>query len=125
MTPEQVLVGAKALIADPAKWTKGALARRADGSEGSPALRSYYPGGPVMVDETLTCFCTFGAILRVAGDALATDSPSTIALGIFMRVNQRYENEPIGKFNDDPSTTHADIMLAFDKAIDYARTNRK
>lgn len=85
------LIAAKALIDTPEKWLKGKLAN-ADG-----------------------CFCAAGALKYAAGYGAGEvwDSPEYRAV----RGGIPDTKQEIPSFNDRPSTTHADIMALFDRAI--------
>lgn len=104
-----VLRKARELIARPEGWTKRANARDAR-------------GGIVGVGSgRATCFCAVGALwhadapnfhsVRALRDALESVLPAGVAI-------------EIEAFNDDPGTTHADVLALFDRAIaaEEART---
>lgn len=95
-TPRDILVKARELIADPAHWTKGEFGRDAHGNGIVPWLEGRKP----------VCYCSLGAILTVgdSGDEAA-------------RVLEKHMRDSITRFNDDPKTTHADVLAAFDRAI--------
>ena len=93
----EVLRAARAKIERPECWTKRALARDALG----------HPIRPEQ-DEAF-CYCTLGAICSVNGyQADAID---------FLRDFVPGKKRSLGDFNDDPRTTHADILALFDRAI--------
>lgn len=94
MTLHDDLVAAKALIADPARWVKD-------------------PG------ELGKCYCAVTAITGVFG-------ASRLGTSIHTRKRDAWEAlasalpegwGQVGIYNDDPTTTHADIMALFDRAI--------
>jgi hypothetical protein len=93
-----ILISAKDLISDPAKWTQNAPARDEKGKE-VPA-----------VSESATCWCTIGALHKVSeGEG-------------YMRFSDAYkalcDSSPSGMvahYNDEG--THADVMALFDRAI--------
>lgn len=95
------LIAAKALIDTPEKWIKGSLQNAEE-----------------------TCFCTYGAAAKVARtfphksgmDSLLTDALADALPDSFLPDPNGILS--IAQFNDDPSTTHADIMALFDRAID-------
>lgn len=100
LTPAEVLRRAKALIAEPEKWTKGENARDAAGNW-------------VWADSArAVCWCAQGAINAVAPDSLVA---LCNALGFVNRTAGVMSN--IVTLNDAPTTTHADIMALFDRAI--------
>ncbi len=100
MTPREILIAARALIAQPENWTKGAFALTSTGSLGRPG------------HEESTCFCVAGAILHT--------QPSTSVRQILKLIEKVLpgEFESVPDFNDDPHTTHADVLAAFDRAIE-------
>lgn len=86
------LIAAKALIADPMNWGQG---------------------------PDRDCFCILDAADDVSGkygDLFAAD-----LLGEFLPPGYEPDpsnwNHPVAQFNDDPATTHADIMAVYDRAI--------
>lgn len=91
-TVKENLIAAKALIDTPEKWGKEAYSPK--------------PG----------CFCALGAIAAVHESdpeqyIFVEDRALCAALGV-ARTAQ------VAEFNDDPATTHADIMALFQRAID-------
>lgn len=98
MTLKENLIRAKALITDPKNWIQGAFARDANGCLVSSD------------DPSAVCYCSIGAIkaLRLP----CNEQENTID----------YLYKSIGKlipdFNDE--NTHADVMAAWDKAIEKA-----
>lgn len=91
------LRAAKALISDPKNWCKG----------------HYHDRGR---------FCAFGAC-RAAVRAAHPDLTAEDTAYRAFRVGQRLQ-EVTGKWptnwNDEKTTTHADVMAAFDRAIEKA-----
>ena len=109
MTPKEVLIKAKALIADRRNWIQGMEARAASGQ-------------PLPPEHPSACrFCSIGAVERVLAPLPAAEH---------YRVKEQTLNEieshittsaVIGKlwrFND--SHTHEGVMALFDKAIKEA-----
>lgn len=97
------LRSARALIEKPEAWTKGELARNASGSPTSSKA------------PDAVCFCAEGAVRRAVPDnhrfAYACDALVDVTASeadIFI---------PVSAINDDPNTTHADILALFDRAI--------
>lgn len=86
-----VLLKTRDLLIRPERWTKGALARDAQGV-------------PCNVhDESARSFDLFGAIYRVSGNSSqALDISELMA----RKVNRVYASE----WNDDPRTTHAKLI---------------
>jgi hypothetical protein len=98
VTPRDVLVAARALIARPEAWTKGAFARAADGT------RLY-----VGERRRRRSRCAAGAYLAAGGE---TDDAGYMALCAAMGGVWA-----VSDFNDAETTTHADVLAAFDRAI--------
>lgn len=96
---KQVLTLARELIATPDRWTKGAIARNVHGDP--VASRS----------ADAVCWCALGAGLHVAGLILRVPD-NALPLDT--------EARTIESYNDLPSTTHADILAVFDRAISAA-----
>jgi hypothetical protein len=95
-----VLERARELISEPEHRTKGSYARTANGMGTSPRA-----SGAV-------CWCMIGAVIREAGDsALAGDT-----LALLLKV---IPTKSAAVFND--TSTHADVLAAFDKAIALGR----
>lgn len=95
----EILREARALIADPSHWIKGAMFQRADGT---------YIYGDVCVEPT--CFCSLGAVLH-ASLMLSLEGfkePAIDTLAPFMKHN-------VVQFND--RRTHGAVLAAFDQAI--------
>lgn len=90
MSVRENLIKAKALIADPEKWTKGAF-------------------------EFRGCYCALGALGMVERGTPAGYS-ITAMRSLRKALPPHYYSVPT--FNDKPSTTHADIMALFDRAIE-------
>jgi hypothetical protein len=91
---------AKALIADPKDWTQEGLYQTPEG-----------------------CLCTAGAINKVYSSgnvALSVTDGAYKAIGECVR--KLAPNTLLTQYNDNPSTTHADIMKLFDDAIIMADT---
>lgn len=113
MNEKELLIKAKAVIADPTKWTQGVMARDA---EGRPVGFS---------DKKADCFCAVGAVNVAALKAHAevTEEVTYIpAIGAIRALNRAASQRSapftlIEEFNDMGTTTHAAIMAVFDKAI--------
>ncbi|MBM3463715.1 MAG: hypothetical protein FJX76_16575 [Armatimonadetes bacterium] len=119
------LTAARAMITDPERWTKGALAR----DEG---------GAPVLpYEEGATCWCAIGALMLASG-VTAPAHPSHWPRDPFLRarrnetyaaaetlldaaatiIARRGEREPGAiSLNDASVTSHADVLAAFDHAM--------
>lgn len=90
------LVAAKALIDTPEKWWKG----------------SYH-------NDAGDCFCAMGAVLHVT-DCNPFSSRVRACRELLEAAVPIMTRQPVGLYNDEFSTTHADIMALFDRAIKEA-----
>lgn len=103
-----VLRAAKALIGVPERWTKNKEARDAKGRETSP------------FSENAVCWCSAGALMRVTPN---TSLPVRYRRGAEAMLDSEapktrsFSRGPYIAFNDRRTTTHADIMALFDRAI--------
>lgn len=103
MTVKEVLIAARAKIADPANWAKGSFATDKNGS-------------PVWETSKDACrFCSAGAVylacreFEVGYPAYVVPSHSAI------NALNRVMGDSVGKFND--THTHAEVLAKFDEAI--------
>ena len=99
----QILVEARELLSVPERWTKDEYARDPSGEAVMP------------LSERAVCWCTIGAMYRIAG---AHGDELRKAKRALERATQ---DGAIAVFNDDPSRTHAEILAAFDRAIEATR----
>lgn len=99
-TTAEILIEARKLIEKPENWTQGVDARDSRG-----IAVDYDHGGAV-------CWCAAGAISRIGkmSDAVG-DAERTMRLAIGFGF--------ISSFND--SRTHAEVLAAFDRAIEAAK----
>lgn len=98
MNTLEVLIAARKLIEKPENWCKGAYARTARDYEVGPK------------EATATKWCVFGAVWKVA------DDPNGIAASnARWALNEQADGAVL--LNDTTSTTHADVLAAFDRAI--------
>lgn len=104
-TNKDVLTYARNLIADPVRWTQGTYARNAEGE----------PVG-VFADAAV-CWCAVGAIDRAA-EVLIPDFDVNPRLPLQSVLYKRYGEIGITNFND--RHTHAEVLAAFDAAIEAA-----
>lgn len=108
----EFLIGAKKLIEDPAKWTKGWFARTSfNGMVGS-------------LDERATCFCSLGALERYDGHELPINKYNPLTGDPHIsRFAQDALQEVMGcaveDFNDEHS--HEEVMQKWDEAINLAK----
>lgn len=121
MNEVQILEKARAVIADPAHWTKGALARNACGDRLNAAQL-----------DLAVCYCATGALRKAAPDTddlpdgrRANTVRGDAGFRLWTVVNEGVTDESakrvISLWNDDPATTHAHVLAAFDRAIELAR----
>jgi hypothetical protein len=92
----------RGVIGEPGKWTKGGMALNASGQE-------------VVWDSPEACkWSIFGAGLK-----LWLEFSEAYSLVLETIRDLGFIN--FGHFNDAPTTTHADVMALFDKAIEIAK----
>jgi hypothetical protein len=84
-------------------WTQGYYAKDAD---------AYWRDAD---SKDAACFCTMGAIMRVAGSDV--DPRATVAFGLVRRV---IGSESIGVWNDAPGRTLAEVLTTLERAVDLA-----
>jgi hypothetical protein len=102
---KDVLVAARHILENPDHWTKGCFARTAGGGEVDAE------------DAVAKSFCVHGAIIAAAG---GFDVPfRNEALNLLRTAASPSSGFP-GGWNDAPSRTHADVLAAFDRAIESA-----
>lgn len=103
----ETLVKARELLSDPEKWAKEDFAYTADEAPVHP------------LDPAATCFCLLGALERVTRnrDGLAYLDARQAIRGMLPG-----EHDCVPEFNDDPDTTHADVLAVLDKAIAARRS---
>lgn len=89
----RVLREARELIAR--GWTQEVSARDANGTPVAPT------------DDTATCWCTIGALMRAGGARAAS------ALAAFLP-----RNTSIPRWNDAPERTQAEVLALFGRAIE-------
>ena len=104
-TTADILRDARALIDSPEKWTKHYEARDADGNE------TWYG------DDRAVCWCAFGALFK-AGWYQPSLSDAVEAL-------ETVVGRIIDEWNDAPERTNAEVLAAFDRAIDLAEQAEK
>lgn len=98
MTPREVLVAARELVSVPERWTRGAFARDENGDRCSTVSG--------------VRFCVHGAIKHFAQSVFVSDQVASV-----FAIANGVANDRISDFNDDPETTHPDIVAVFDRAI--------
>ena len=107
MKPSELLIMAKAVIADPKHWTQGSYAKDAEGRNVGPA--------------DAVCWCS-RALHAVAHEEITynTRFAATRYLDV---VSDEYGYSGITDFNDNSS--HKVVMKAWDKAIKLAKEDKK
>lgn len=108
-----ILIRARELIADPAHWHQGE-----------------YTGDGAITDPETKCFCIIGAVDRAVleriglekyadhdGDYAIDDAEGHPDGSTAIRRLQQFVPGLVSDFNDDPKTTHADVIGLLDKAI--------
>lgn len=100
----QVLINARAMISNPAHWTRGAAARLPDGASVAAG------------HEGAAMWCSWGAVMKVTNTIPSEHPPLEICAALGFR--QWYD---LYGANDD-ARGHEDALLLFDRAI--ARTIR-
>lgn len=101
----KLLIRARARLSDPVRWTQYCIARNSKNEEVSAE------------DVEATCWCAFGALIA--------EDPTNDSLND--RVSEFLEDVArtqklttyIGDINDAPETTHEDILLWLDTALEY------
>ena len=97
---KELLVEAKTLITDPAKWTTELWARDEDGF------------GVDTCSATATCWCAWGALLKVTGH----ENREGVGYNDAWAALQASMNSNVTMFND--TGTHENVLEAYDKAIE-------
>ncbi len=104
MTPLSVLIAARERVATPDRWTRGYWAHDAAGGSCGPA------------DAQATCWCSIGAMIAAVAPAGAETMLD--ARSLFKAANGINH---VPRWNDDPARTHAEVLAAFDLAVELAR----
>lgn len=102
-TALDILIKARELISDPERWTQGAYAKDSSGRE-------------VYDSDAAVCWCGIGALRRVAGYDYLSRSK---AIDFLHKTAREAGFDYFQDFND--SSTHAEVLAAFDRAIEAAR----
>ncbi len=110
MKPSELLTKAKAVIADPRRWTQGWYAKDAEGQPVG-SRKSY-----------AVCWCSLGALHAVAHEENTYNTRSAAAWYL-TRVSVEFGYIGISDFNDNSS--HEAVMKAWDKAIKLAKEDEK
>lgn len=110
-TTTEIFNNMEALLLNPASWTQFELAKDAAGHVVSP------------FEQTASCFCTLGAKRRALGpevplrDVLSRDVNNRLAAAVRTLFPERVSDissdrlsRVVSAFNDDPLTTHDDVL---------------
>lgn len=109
-TTAQVLAQVHTILAKPGVWIQGSLCASSQGDTSVPL-------------DKADCFCLYGAECRALID---TEIKPTEArnLGTYLRMAIRElfpdRDDTIPRFNDDPRTTHADVLAVVVRAQELA-----
>lgn len=104
LSVREILVKARELISDPARWTQGVAAKNARGEV------------TAAVDGDAVCWCSYGAIRNVVG---WHDNRNNLIFRAECHLNHAADTSYIS-FNDRQGRTHAEVLAMFDKAIEAA-----
>ena len=96
-----ILTKAKNRISNPNAWMKGAYSNQMDDT---------YP----------TCWCSFGAVDSVAADLKSDYATNRNVLTLLIQSIPDGHIRNVINYNDDPETTHTDVMEMFDRAIELS-----
>jgi hypothetical protein len=116
MTPLEVLIAARSLISDPARWTRDAYARTAGGCE----IRDSHPDA--------ASWCASGAIWRTVTGAVEdglfawSEERSHAIHAAHALLSKAAGQRGIKDTNDNG--THAEVLAMFDRAIQLARSGQ-
>lgn len=108
MKPSEILISARGLLANVDSWGKGYYAFNK-----SQDMRE-------VGDSDATCFCMIGALAKAAGSFTGvggyeqSEHPEIEYLA-------KVVGEHVPNYNDHPDRTHAEVIAAFDKAIELAQ----
>lgn len=94
-----VLVRARALIASEDRWCRGSYSK--------------------LQDDGFFAFCAVGAELQATRGIVDWSDESPSLLALIAALPEGYDR--ISVFNDDPKTTHADVLALYDRAIEMER----
>lgn len=109
-TTSQVLAQVHTILAAPGVWIQGSLCATSTGETGVPLHKA-------------DCFCLYGAECRALIDTEIKASEAR-SLGRYLRAAIRElfpdRDDTIPRFNDDPRTTHADVLAVVVRAQELA-----
>jgi hypothetical protein len=108
MTTLEILIAGRARIDTPERWTRGDWARDANGVGVEP------------LSPDAVCFCAMGAVdAAAASEEYAVYLRAVAALRDAIPKGLRLISVPT--YQDCDTTTHADVMAMFDRAIEAER----
>lgn len=114
-----VLRAARDLISEPERWAKWGYGFTEKPKNKGEAYRLMTH----LVDKA-TCFCAWGAVSAVMGTySSCAHSAATFVLKDAIREHTEFIGIP--SFNDDPETTHADVLRMFNRAIKKAEDQER
>lgn len=100
MNTREILIGARKLIEKPENWTQGAKSRDINGK---PSVFGY--------KASAVCWCMLGA-MEMTGKSLFANNKAQQVIELVINMNS------IIRWNDSPDRTHAEVLAAFDRAIE-------
>lgn len=108
MTPAEVLRAARERISTPERWTRDAFARDPEGWAIDPK------------HERACAWCTLGAICSVlpGTDPDPGDGRGPLFDAARALLARAIGRELVAWWNDNPVRTHAEVLAAFDRAIE-------
>ena len=118
MSVLETLIKVRELLSNKDHWTKGYYSKDSHGIR----IRPHEPSA--------CTFCMFGAIYKVCPDrpfsAVGFKDPFVIEVHdrIEKVIGELYPNfreASVARFNDDPETTHADVLRVLDRAIELEK----
>lgn len=101
-----LLRAARELLSDRGRWTKRAMARDCQGASVHPR------------DGVAHCFCSAGALEKCK----VFDEDALVASEALARTIYVQEGVGLVTYNDLASTSHADVLALFDKAVAYVES---
>lgn len=104
MSPKEILIAARKLIADENNWTQGAFARDDSGEE----VPEWEPGA--------VCFCSVGAVSHAYRNNYQNQPLGSFYRDAFDALAKELKiYSTLADFNDN--STHQEVLALFDKAI--------
>lgn len=101
MTPREVLVAARKLVATPEQWIKGSFARNLQGKDVGT------------FDHYAKSFCMLGALYATCRNEDSHDAE----MCLLAQVRKSSSFGSISGYNDSTARTHADVLGVYDAAI--------